>query len=240
MPTPAVLFSLRPLRLCGLLFIGLWPLGRARHYDPQAQGHRLEGFLAEIFQGNQDLIRFVRQYLGYCLTGSTQEQCFTIFYGSGANGKSTLCKTIQRILGDYASQSPIETFLVKHGSGIPNDVARLHSARAVFAGESEDGQRLAESLVKQVTGGDLMAARFLHREFFEFEPRFKLILSTNHKPSIRGTDQAIWRRIRLVPFDVTFPPEQQDKRLPDALWQERDGIFAWMVRGLHDWLANGQ
>jgi putative DNA primase/helicase len=205
-------------------------------YDPQAQCPRFEQFLVEIFQGNQELIRFVRQYLGYCLTGSTQEQCFTIFYGCGANGKSTLCKTIQRIMGDYASQSPIETFLVKYGGGIPNDIARLHSARTVFAAESEDGQRLAESLVKQLTGGDLISARFLHHEFFEFEPRFKLILSTNHKPTIRGTDQAIWRRIRLVPFNVAFTPEKQDKGLLEALWQERDGIYAWIVRGLQDLL----
>jgi putative DNA primase/helicase len=209
------------------------------NYHAQAQCPRFEKFLAEIFQGNQDLIRFVRQYFGYCLTGSTQEQCFTIFYGCGANGKSTLCKTIQRILGDYASQSPMETFLIKYGGGIPNDIARLHSARTVFAAESEDGQRLAESLVKQLTGGDLISARFLHHEFFEFEPRFKLILSTNHKPAIRGTDQAVWRRIRLVPFNKAFPPEQQDKGLLAALWQERDGIFAWIVRGLQDWQAHG-
>ena len=209
------------------------------NYDQQAQCRKFEQFLTEIFQGNRELIRFVQQYFGYSLTGSTEEQCLAILYGTGANGKSTLSKTIQRILGDYASQSPIEAFLIKNGSQIPNDIARLHAARAVFAAESEEGQRLAESLVKQLTGGDLISARFLHHEFFEFEPRFKLILSTNHKPTIRGTDQAIWRRIRLVPFNVSIPPERQDKGLPDALWQERDGIFAWMVRGLEDWLKNG-
>jgi putative DNA primase/helicase len=208
-------------------------------YDPQAQCPRFKQFLGEIFQGKQDLIRFVRQYLGYCLTGSTQEQCFAIFYGSGANGKSTLCKTVQRILGDYASQSPVETFIVKSGAGIRNDIARLHSARTVFASESEDGQRLAESLIKQLTGGDRMSARFLHREYFEFEPRFKLILSTNHRPTIRGTDQAIWRRIQLVPFNVAFTPQQQDKGLLEKLWEERDGIFAWMLEGLQDWQKDG-
>jgi P4 family phage/plasmid primase-like protien len=209
------------------------------NYHPQAACRRFEKFLAEIFESSNDLIRFVQQYFGYALTGSTAEQCFAIFYGCGANGKSTLVKTVQRVLGDYASQCGIETFLTKHNGGIPNDLARLHSARAVFASESEDGQRLAESLVKQITGGDLMTARFLHREFFEFEPRFKLFLSTNHKPTIRGTDQAMWRRIRLVPFNVVFPPEKQDKGLLAALWQERDGIFAWIVRGLQDWQSNG-
>ncbi len=209
------------------------------NFDPQANCHRFDRFLGEVFESNQNLIRFVQQYFGYSLTGGTTEQCFAIFYGCGANGKSTLVKTIQRILGDYASQCGIETFLTKHNGGIPNDLARLHSARAVFAAESEDGQRLAESLVKQLTGGDLILARFLHREFFEFEPRFKLILSTNHKPTIRGTDQAIWRRIRLVPFNVAFPPERQDRGLLETLWQEREGIFAWMVRGLQDLQANG-
>src|SRR5262249_11201045 len=147
--------------------------------------------------------RFLQKAVGYSLTGSAKEQAIFIFYGSGANGKSTLITTVHSLLGDYAQQTPTETLLVKKGSGISNDVARLKGSRFVAAVESEDGKQLAEVLVKQLTGGDKITARFLYHEFFEFQPTFKLFLAVNHKPVIKGADHAIWRRIRLVPFNVT-------------------------------------
>jgi putative DNA primase/helicase len=130
--------------------------------------------------------------------------------------------------------------LVKHHDHIPNDIARLKGIRLVTAIETEEGKRLAESLVKQATGGeDKMVGRFLHHEFFEFKPTFKIFFATNHKPVIRGTDHAIWRRIRLIPFTVTIPEIEQDKELPEKLRGELPGILAWAVRGCLAWQREG-
>jgi putative DNA primase/helicase len=208
-------------------------------YDPQAPCTTWYKFLEKIFADDLDLATYVQKIAGYALTGDVREQEFYLFHGLGANGKTTLVKTLLRALGDYSAQSPVETFIVKKHGGIPNDVARLAGARLVVATESEANQQLAESLVKALTGGDKIAARFLHKEFFEFEPSFKLILSTNHKPRIIGTDIAIWRRVRLVPFAVTIPTEEQDKELPTKLEAELPGILRWMVEGCLLWQREG-
>ena len=209
-------------------------------YDAKAPCPIWRAFLERIFAGNATVIRYVQKVSGYCLTADTREHELYIVYGLGANGKTTLIKTSLRVLGEYGVQSPVETFLVKrNGGGIPNDVARLAGARFVAAMESEANQRLAESLVKALTGGDRIAARFLHKEFFEFEPAFKLILSTNHKPRIIGSDHAIWRRIRLIPFDVTIPKSEQDKTLPQKLEAELAGILNWHVEGCLLWQQEG-
>lgn len=209
-------------------------------YDAEAPCVEFERFLQTIFGGDFELVRFVQKFFGYSLTGVTREQCFVIFHGTGANGKTTLLQAIMRALGDYAIQAPASTFMQKRdGGGIPNDVARLAGARLVVSIESEANARLAESLVKALTGGDRIAARFLHKEFFEFEPQFKLVLATNHKPRITGTDLAIWRRIRLVPFGVTIAPEDQDKELPAKLEAELPGILRWLVDGCLAWQRNG-
>lgn len=208
-------------------------------YDPNATCSTWYRFLEQVLP-DPALVEYVQKLCGLCLTGDAREQVFHIFHGLGANGKSTFVKTLLKVLGDYATQSPVETFLVKHGGGgIPNDVARLAGARLVVASESEANQRLAESLVKALTGGDMIAARFLHREFFEFEPQFKLILSTNHRPRIIGTDNAIWRRVRLIPFNVTIPPNEQDKKLPEKLEAELPGILRWCVDGCLAWQQKG-
>ena len=198
-------------------------------------------FLDRVLGGNLDLIEFLQRAVGYSLTGLTIEQCLFLLYGSGANGKTTLLEALRGILGNYAQQTPTETLLLRGngGSGIPNDLARLRGARLVCATEIEDGHRLAESLVKQLTGGDTITARFLHREFFEFRPQFKLWIATNHKPMIRGTDYAIWRRIRLVPFEVQIPPEERDAELPAKLAAESTGILAWAVEGCLQWQKKG-
>jgi putative DNA primase/helicase len=208
-------------------------------FDPQAPCTVWYKFLQRIFNDDPDLIFYIQKIAGYCLTANTQEQEFYLFHGLGANGKSTFVKTLLRMMGDYGKQSPVETFLVKKNSGIPNDVARLHGARFVAAMESEANEKLAESLVKALTGGDKIAARFLHREFFEFEATFKLILSTNHKPCIVGTDVAMWRRVRLIPFSVSIPKEDQDKQLPTKLETELPGILRWAVEGCLLWQKEG-
>jgi putative DNA primase/helicase len=142
-------------------------------------------------------------------------------------------------LGDYALRTPTETLLVKRGGGVPNDVARLKGARFVTASETEEGRRLAESLVKDLTGQDSISARFMRAEWFDFKPTHALHLSTNHKPEIRGTDPAIWRRIRLIPWAVTIPLAEQDRKLAEKLRDELPGVLAWIIRGCSEWLRLG-
>jgi P4 family phage/plasmid primase-like protien len=209
-------------------------------YEPAATCPMWLAFLDRIMAGNQDLIAFLQRAIGYALTGDTSEQVLFVLHGTGANGKSTLLETVRAMLGsEYAIQIRPETLMIKQNDTIPNDVARLKGARLVNARETEDGRRLAEGLVKEMTGGDTMTARFLYAEHFDFRPEFKLFLAANHKPVIRGTDIAIWRRIRLVPFTVTIPPEEQDLGLPARLETELDGILAWAVRGCLDWQRYG-
>jgi putative DNA primase/helicase len=135
--------------------------------------------------------------------------------------------------------TPTDTLMVKNGQSIPGDVARLMGARFVSASESGDGRRLDEELIKRISGGDRMSARFLHHDWFEFYPVLKLWLAANHKPTIRGTDHGIWRRIHLIPFTVTFPPSKQDRKLMSKLHAEASGILAWAVRGCLEWQRSG-
>jgi putative DNA primase/helicase len=208
-------------------------------YDAAATCPTFERFLARIFDRRERLIRFVQRAIGYSLTADTSEQVFFLLWGHGANGKTTLLKTIFGMLGDYAMASRAEAFMVKGPDAIPNDVARLRGARLVTAVEAEQGQRLAEALVKQATGGDVMTARFMRAEYFDFVPTFKLFLATNHKPIIRGTDLAMWRRIRLIPFTVTIPPAEQDRQLEAKLREEWPGILRWAVEGCLAWQRDG-
>ncbi|MFN0150823.1 MAG: phage/plasmid primase, P4 family [bacterium] len=209
------------------------------HWDESAQCPRWQSFLSEIMDGNARLICFLRRAIGYSLTGSVREQALFIAHGSGANGKSTLLETIRALLNDYAKATPAETFLVNRNDSIRCDLAALRGARLVVAQETESGRRLAESLVKQLTGGDALTARHLYREFFTYVPTFKPWLVTNHRPRIVGTDHAIWRRVHLIPFAVTFAPERQDKDLVATLRSELPGILTWAVRGAMEWNAEG-
>jgi len=181
---------------------------------------------------------FVKKAVGYALTGDTREQILVIPYGTGANGKTTIFRTLTHLLADYACHTPSDTLLVRRDR-VLNDLARLRGMRLVVAIEAEGGRRLAEALVKQMTGEDPLTARFLYREFFDFEPTFKLFLVVNHKPEIRGTDHAIWRRIRLVPFTVTIPDDEQDKMLREKLAAESSAILRWAVEGCLLWQQEG-
>lgn len=208
-------------------------------YDPDAQCPRWVAFVSEIMAGDLERVAFLQTALGYALTGLTVEQVVFLLYGTGANGKSTLLEVIRRILDDYAKAADFSTFLEHKGDGPRNDVARLVGARFVTTSEAGDGRRLNESLIKTMTGGEPLTARFLHHEYFEFAPAFKLFLATNHKPTIRGTDEGIWRRIRLIPFTVQIPPERRDKHLVDTLMAEAPGILAWLVDGCVEWHGSG-
>jgi putative DNA primase/helicase len=208
-------------------------------FDPLAPCPLWEKFLDHIQKSNQDVISFIQRILGYALTGDCREQCLFLLWGGGANGKSTLLAIVSAILGKYAMQTPTETLLAKQKGEIPNDIARLNGPRFVTAIEVSQGRRLAESLVKQLTGQDTIAARFLFGEYFDFKPQFKIFLGTNHKPIIKDTSHAMWRRIRLIPFPVKIPDKQQDKELPEKLQAEAPGILAWMVRGCLSWQHGG-
>ena len=210
-------------------------------YDPAAECPEWFSFLDRIMAGSPGLISYLQKLAGYCLTGDTREKCLPVLHGGGNNGKTIFTATIGAMLGDYARETPVETLMIKRNETIPNDIAGLKGARLVTASEGERGQRLAESLIKRLTGGDKISARFLHQEFFEFVPEFKIVLSTNHKPSIRGTDAAIWSRIHLVPFEVTIPKSEQVPRtlMLERLKAEWPGILAWAVEGCLAWQKEG-
>jgi len=206
-------------------------------YDPDAKAPAWDKFLERVLPDVQ-VREFVIAALGYSLTGLTTEQVLLILFGTGANGKSTFLELLREALGDYGQQAPAETFLERR-DGIPNDVARLRGARFVAAAETGEGRRLNEALVKRMTGGDTIAARFMRSEWFEFKPEFTPWLATNHRPDVRGTDEAIWRRLRLVPFAVTIPPDERDPNLPATLRGELSGILAQAVAACLDWQKHG-
>lgn len=208
-------------------------------YDALEDCPTFLAFLHQILAGKSDLIQFLQRAIGYSLTGLTVERCMFILWGGGKNGKSTLLDTVLELLADHAARTNTDTLMAKHHPGIPNDIAALKGMRFVFASEGEEGQRLAESKVKDITGGDTISARFMRGEWFSFRPEFKLWLGTNHRPAIRGTDDAIWDRIKLVPFTVRIPPEEQDKSLKGKLLTEAPGILAWAVEGCLAWQRDG-
>ena len=208
-------------------------------YDPDAKCPMWIAFLGRVMADNRALVKFLQRAVGYALTGMTTEQVLFFLYGTGANGKSTFIETCRNLVGDYAQQADFDTFVPKENGHPRNDLARLAGARFVAAVEAAQGRQLAENVIKQATGCDTITARFLYREYFEFSPQFKLFLVANHKPVIVGTDEAIWRRIRLIPFTVTIPPDERDKQLLEKLQRELPGILAWAVQGCLDWQRHG-
>jgi putative DNA primase/helicase len=208
-------------------------------YEPAARAPRWSRFLSEVFDGNGELTDYVRRALGYGLTAETSEQCFFILHGAGSNGKSLLISTLKRILGDHAETTSADALMAKPTGGATPELARLRGARMVSATESEASARLAEGLVKALTGEDEIFCRFLHSNGFTYRPVFKLYLATNHKPEIRGTDDGIWRRVRLVPFNVRFEGAMKDPQLEAKLNAELPGILADCVRGAVEWYRDG-
>jgi len=177
--------------------------------------------------------------LGYGLTGLTREHALFFCHGTGANGKSVLLSTVSRILGDYHQTAPMETFTSSNSDRHPTDLAGLRGARLVTATETEEGRRWAESRIKQLTGGDVVSARFIRQDFFEYRPAFKLVIAGNHKPSLRSVDEAIRRRFHLIPFAVTIPPGERDADLTEKLKDEWPGILVWLIEGCLEWQTEG-
>jgi putative DNA primase/helicase len=194
-------------------------------------------FLTEATGGDQELVRFLQQWAGYCLTGDTSEHALLFIYGAGGNGKSVFLNTITGILADYAITAAMETFTASTGDRHPTDLAMLRGARLVTSSETEEGRAWAEARIKQITGGDPITARFMRRDFFTFTPTFKLTIIGNHQPVLRNVDDAARRRFNIVPF--TRNPAQPDKMLGDKLRDEWPGILRWMIEGCLDWQANG-
>lgn len=212
-------------------------------YDPEAICPKWESFLHEIFHSNEEMVQYIQRVAGYALTGDTREHAMFILWGSGANGKSTFLETIRAIMGTYArasSSNVILRGLTPGASSHSESLAWLAGARFVTTTELEQGKSMAEDSIKQLTGGDTISARRVYGRTFEFKPICKLFMATNYKPIVKGTGEAIWRRLRLIPFTYFIPPE---KRIPNylgtVLQDELPGVLAWAVRGTQLWLAKG-
>jgi putative DNA primase/helicase len=212
----------------------------ACHCAPLGTPHpRWTKFLERVTGSNAELIGFLRRWCGYCCTGFTNEHVFAFAYGTGANGKSTFINTVHGIMGDYAAVADMSTFLASNAERHPTDLAKLRGARLVVAIETQKGRRWDETKIKALTGGDRISARFMRQDFFDFTPNFKLLICGNHKPRLTSIDEAMKRRLLLVPFTVQIPVAERDKDLADKLKGEWPAILRWMINGCLDWQRVG-
>lgn len=214
----------------------------AVEYDPAARSELWQRFLERITGGDPELERFLARAVGYSLTGHTSEEVLFFCHGPSATGKSTTLEALRAVFGEYGAVADFETFLKRHGdAGVRNDVARLAGARLVISVEVDDGKSLAEGLLKLLTGGDTVAARFLYSETFEFRPRFKLWLAANDRPRVNADDSAMWRRIIQPPFTVVIPEAERDERLKIQLRtpEVQTAILTWAVNGCLEWQQQG-
>ena len=198
-----------------------------------------DAFLRDVTDGDDELSHYLARVAGYALTGVTTEHALFFFYGTGGNGKSIFLSTLAAIMGDYGTVAPMDTFLASKHLQHPTDIAGLRGSRLVTAGEVERGRRWAEAKIREITGGTPVKARLMRQDFFEFTPQFKLLCAGNNKPSIGDVDEAMRRRMHLIPFTVTIPAAKRDQGLAEKLLAERDGIMAWAVRGCLEWQADG-
>lgn len=200
---------------------------------------RWEQFLLEVTGDDPDLAGFLQRLAGYCLTGSTREHALFFLYGTGGNGKGVYLNTLRAIMADFAEVSSTDVFTASRGERHPTELAALRGARLVVAQEVEEGRRWAEARIKALTGGDPVSARFMRQDFFEYVPNFKLVIAGNHKPRLATVDEAIRRRLHLVPFEVHIPEGRRDLDLGEKLAAEHAGILAWAVRGCLEYLDRG-
>jgi putative DNA primase/helicase len=204
-------------------------------FDATARCELWEAFLRRVTSDDAELCNYLRRFVGYLLVGDTSEQVLHFLYGLGANGKSVFCEIVMRLLGEYAITASPDLVMTKRHGGIPNDIARLRGVRAAMMNETSQGARFDEAKLKDLTGGDTLTARFLHQEFFDFTPTHRLVIRGNHRPAIDGTDEGIWRRLRLVPFTVTIPEHERDHQLLSKLHAELPGILNWAIVGCMEW-----
>ncbi len=209
-------------------------------YEPQARCDRWMSFLARVAPDN-DVRDFLRIAAGYSLTGHTLEQCLIMLLGTGRNGKSLFIKMMRWLGGEYAVHADFETFLDRPGTvgGARGDIARFYRTRIVTTAEAGEGKRLNEALVKAITGGDTITARHLFSKEIEFPPELTLWMAVNHRPVVHGGGDGLWRRMRLVPFNVQIPDEEDEKNLDEVLRAELPGVLAWAVSGAIQWYRTG-
>lgn len=208
-------------------------------FDPAAQCPRWLKFLEEVLDDDPTLVSYVHRFAGYCLTGSTEEQCFFLLYGPGANGKTTFLETLRHVLGDYACNLPFSAFELKARSSIPNDVAAIAGKRFVTSSETDESAKLNAARIKTITGSDKQSGRFLYGQLFEFDGTAKLVLACNHKPSVADDTHGFWRKVRLILFPRKFDGKEKDQKLKEKLLAEAPGILAWAVRGCIEWQKHG-
>jgi putative DNA primase/helicase len=207
---------------------------------PRGTPHPLwSAFLKRVTDDDAALQAYLQRMAGYCLTGSIKEHALFFLYGGGANGKSVFVNTLLGIWNDYALTIGTDMLMVSHSERHPTEIARLRGCRLAVAGEIEIGQTWAEAKIKKLTGGERLQGRYMRQDFFEFAPQFKLMIIGNHKPSLRGVDEAIRRRLHLIPFTVTIPEPERDLDLPDKLKPEWPAILRWAVDGCLEWQRTG-
>jgi putative DNA primase/helicase len=214
-------------------------ISAVRAADPGTPHPMWDAFLKRVTNDNQDLIGFLQRFLGYCMTGDTFEHVLLFLYGTGANGKGVFVNTIIGIMNDYAVVAPMELFMASKHDRHPTEIAKLRGARLVAAQETEKGRRWDETKIKALTSEDKLTGRFMRQDFFDFKPTHKLIITGNHKPSLRSVDEAIRRRFLLVPFTVTIPPKERDPKLAEKLRPEWPAILRWMIDGSLEWHRGG-
>jgi putative DNA primase/helicase len=208
-------------------------------FDAEARCPTWDAFLARAMGGDTELVGYLARLVGYGLTGNVGEHVLVFLYGAGANGKSTFLSTVHAMLGDYATPAPRGLLFRARGERHPTELASLHGRRFVTCSEIEEGQTFDEALTKDLTGGDPIECRRMREDFWSYTPTHKLFIAGNHKPTVRGDDEGIWRRMRLVPWTVTIPEAQRDTSLLETLRAELPGILAWAVRGCLEWQRRG-
>jgi putative DNA primase/helicase len=206
---------------------------------PRGDCPKFKAFLSRIMGGDEALVAFLQRLCGYCLTGEISEQAIFFNYGEGQNGKSVLMSTVAGILGDYCLATAIETFTETKHDRHPTELASLRGARLVTATETEAGRYWAESRLKELTGGEPISARFMHKDPFQFLPQFKPWISGNHRPRLRSVGKAMRRRVKMIPFKVTIPEGERDIGFAGKLKDEWPGILNWMIEGVAEWLEHG-
>jgi putative DNA primase/helicase len=209
------------------------------NFDPDATAPTWERFIADVTGGDVELAAYLQRLAGYMLSGHRREHVLPVLFGAGANGKSTWVSTLQAMLGDYASAAPAGLLIQSSNGQHASATAALFGRRLVVVSETGEFGKLQEEQTKALTGGDRITARRLYQEPFEFTPTHLLVVMTNHKPRIAGTDEGIWRRLRLIPFTIVIPPERRDQTLPDKLLAELPGVLAWAVRGFQAYRRDG-
>jgi putative DNA primase/helicase len=209
------------------------------HEDPNCPTSLWSTFLDKVTAENKELQAYLKRMCGYCLTGLTSEHAIFFISGSGANGKSVFLRTVLGLWGDYAAVASMETFIETRNEQHSTDLAMLHGARLVIVQEVDKGKAWAEAKLNRVTGGEPITARYMRQDFFTYTPKFKLIIGANHKPSLRSVNEAIRRRLQLIPFTVTIPPAKRDKQLFEKLKPEWPGIMSWCIAGCLEWQQQG-